>query len=119
MYNANAHVLGVEWMFLFLFDPGLSPGDSAKRTNLKFAVVAFLVEADQDVVGGVRAVRDIEIKSRPAFLDNIFGLGPAIVASQCWFLQAIGEKTARFAARFGVGDGLPLARSVNFTPSFQ
>ena len=43
---ADAHMLCVEWMFFFRFDSGLSAGDSAKRTNLKFAVVTFLVETD-------------------------------------------------------------------------
>jgi hypothetical protein len=39
-------MIGVELKFFVALDAGLAPGDSAKRADLKLAMIALLVQSD-------------------------------------------------------------------------
>jgi hypothetical protein len=75
--NADACVLRSKRNLLFFFDSGFAAGYAAKTSDLKFPVIAFLLQGEQNVVRSGVAVRNIEIENGTTVLDEIMALTTA------------------------------------------
>ena len=71
-------------------------------------MVALFIENDQNVVGGVGAIGNVDVKSWAAFLHNIFGDWAFDGGVPMLIPEAVGEKAAGLTAGLSIGKGLSL-----------
>jgi len=103
--HSDADVFGGAGNFLVFFHAGFAAADAAERTHLKFAAVAFFLESYQRVVGGARAIRNIQVKNRAAILHMIFRGGAFENCVPVLAANAVGGEAGGASAGFGARDG--------------